>query len=63
MHRRGRAALGDEIYDAAFASSVHLRRAGTPEEMAKTIAFLCSDEASYITGATITPDGGFMTTI
>ena len=26
------------------------------------IVFLCSDEASYITGTTLTPDGGFSST-
>jgi glucose 1-dehydrogenase len=33
-------------------------RAGQPEEVAKAVAFLCSDEASYITGATLYVDGG-----
>ena len=33
------------------------------EEIASTIVFLCSDEASYITGTTVTPDGGFTLTI
>jgi len=32
-------------------------------EIARTIAFLCSDEASYITGTTLTPDGGFTLTV
>jgi NAD(P)-dependent dehydrogenase (short-subunit alcohol dehydrogenase family) len=39
------------------------RRAGRPEEIARSIVFLCSDEASYITGTTLTPDGGYMLTI
>ena len=30
---------------------------------ARAIVFLCSDEASYITGTTLTPDGGFTLTI
>jgi len=29
----------------------------------RQIAFLCSDEASYISGTTLTPDGGFTLTI
>ena len=63
MHRRLRGLLGDEIYDAGALPSVHLRRAGRPEEIARSIVFLCSDEASYITGTTLTPDGGFTLTI
>ena len=34
------------------------RRAGTPEEVAACIAFLASEEASYVTGSTLTVDGG-----
>lgn len=33
-------------------------RIGEPEEIGGVIAFLCSDEASYITGETITVTGG-----
>lgn len=40
------------------ASMVPLRRAGTPGDVASLVAFLLSDEASYITGAEITIDGG-----
>lgn len=34
------------------------RRAGEPSEVAKLAVFLCSDDAAYINGATITIDGG-----
>lgn len=34
------------------------RRAGTPEEIAACVRFLCSAEASYVNGATLTVDGG-----
>jgi len=37
---------------------VPLGRAGTPEEVAATVAFLCSEAAGYITGAAIPIDGG-----
>jgi NAD(P)-dependent dehydrogenase (short-subunit alcohol dehydrogenase family) len=63
MHRRLRGLLGDEIYDTGALPRIHLRRAGRPEEIARSIVFLCSDEASYITGTTLTPDGGFTLTI
>ena len=63
MHQRARSAIGDEIFDNVLQNSVHTRRAGRPEEIARSIIFLCSDEASYITGTTLTPDGGFTMTI
>jgi len=63
MHQRLRGLLGDEIYDNVLQQRVHTRRAGRPEEIARSIVFLCSDEASYITGSTLTPDGGFTLTI
>jgi 3-oxoacyl-[acyl-carrier protein] reductase len=37
---------------------VPLGRIGKPEEVAGAVAFLCSDEATYITGATISVNGG-----
>lgn len=41
-----------------FLSLIPMRRLGRPEEIAAAIAFLLSDEASYITGQTIFVDGG-----
>jgi len=63
MHQRLRELIGDEIYDTVLQHRVHTKRAGRPEEIARSIVFLCSDDASYITGTTLTPDGGFTLTI
>ena len=38
--------------------AVPARRAGTPEEVAACVRFLASEEASYVTGTTLTVDGG-----
>lgn len=63
MHQRIRGLIGDEVVDNVLLPNVHLRRAGRPEEIARSIVFLCSDEASYITGTTLTPDGGYTLTV
>ena len=63
MHQRLRGVVGDDIYDQALLPKVHLQRAGRPEEIAQSIYFLCSDAASYITGTTLTPDGGLTMTL
>ncbi|MEU6477907.1 3-oxoacyl-ACP reductase FabG [Streptomyces sp. NPDC047017] len=45
-------------WSAAAAETAPVRRAGRPEDVAATLAFLAGDEASYITGQTIHVDGG-----
>ena len=42
-----------------FIERIPLKRAGTPEDMAGAVAFLCSSDADYITGQTLNVDGGF----
>ena len=57
---RGREQSGDpEAALRTLSEGTALGRIGTPEEMAGVAAFLCSDEASFITGATILADGGW----
>jgi len=42
-----------------ISNAVPLGRFGTPEEIAKAVVFLASDDASYITGTELFVDGGF----
>jgi len=60
MHQRLRDIISDEAVDGMIEQGVSLGRAAEAEEQARVIVWLCSDEASYVTGTTITPDGGFM---
>jgi NAD(P)-dependent dehydrogenase (short-subunit alcohol dehydrogenase family) len=43
---------------AANAAQIPLGRVGRPEEVAAVIAFLASDDASFMTGGTVVIDGG-----
>ena len=45
---------------AALAEETPLERIGTPEEAARAIAFLAGDEASFITGQVLAPNGGMV---
>ncbi|WP_034760689.1 SDR family NAD(P)-dependent oxidoreductase [Rossellomorea vietnamensis] len=48
----------DERKWSVISQSNALRRIGTPDEVASAILFLSSDEASFITGSTLSVDGG-----
>ncbi len=50
--------ISGEEFEALMTSNNPLRRFSTPEEQSYVISFLLSDKASYITGETITVDGG-----
>jgi 3-oxoacyl-[acyl-carrier protein] reductase len=52
-------ALSDEVRDG-FTKQIPLQRMGTPEDIANAVAFLCSEEAGYITGATMPVNGGML---
>jgi 3-oxoacyl-[acyl-carrier protein] reductase len=49
--------LPDEVKTASLAK-IPAGRYGTPEDIAKAVAFIVSDEASYITGQSLAVDGG-----
>jgi NAD(P)-dependent dehydrogenase (short-subunit alcohol dehydrogenase family) len=44
--------------EEGMVAGVALKRIGAPEEVARTVRFLASDDASYITGASLLVDGG-----
>ena len=43
---------------AFFAEQYPLRRTGVPDDVAGVVAFLCSDDAAFITGHALVVDGG-----
>lgn len=53
-----RVKMSVEDFRAAAAEVNPVKRVGYPEDIAAAAAFLCSDEASYITGQTLYVDGG-----
>jgi 3-oxoacyl-[acyl-carrier protein] reductase len=53
-----RVGVEPEAYREAAAAATPVRRVGWPEDIAAAAAYLCSDEASYVTGQTLYVDGG-----
>ncbi|MGA6970193.1 MAG: glucose 1-dehydrogenase [Candidatus Binatus sp.] len=51
---------GNEENKAGLVAGVPLKRVGTPEEIAQTILFVASDKASYMTGTSVSVDGGML---
>ena len=48
-----------EKYQNMIIENTPLRRIGQPEEVANVVAFLVSDEASFVTGAMVEVSGGW----
>ena len=55
---RRRSTLSLKALASGTVRSIPLRRHGQPEEIGHVVAFLASERASYVTGATIQVDGG-----
>ena len=49
----------DDRFIESTKANVALRKLGTAEDVAAAVAFLASDQASYITGQTLMVDGGY----
>lgn len=54
------AGYDQEKYETIWGKYHMLRRCGKPEEVASACMFLCSDEASFITGTDLPVDGGYL---
>jgi 3-oxoacyl-[acyl-carrier protein] reductase len=52
--------MHDAEIRAIYARAIPMERYGKPGEIAGAAAFLCSDDATYITGHVLVVDGGFM---
>lgn len=55
-----KAAQGYFDIDAVVGAAVPMHRLGRPEEIASAVIWACSDGASYLTGATLSVDGGMV---
>lgn len=53
-------AIHTELTRESYLRLIPMRRYGRPEEVAAAVSFLCSEDASYITGHTIPVDGGYL---
>jgi NAD(P)-dependent dehydrogenase (short-subunit alcohol dehydrogenase family) len=59
VHQTGQ----DESYYANMAQSIPARRMGLPKDIGAAAAFLCAEEAQYVSGVTLEVDGGFTTAL
>jgi glucose 1-dehydrogenase len=52
--------MSDPALVKALMKNIPLQRLGSPEEVAGAVAFLCGDDARYMTGSTLFVDGGLL---
>ncbi|MBV8107378.1 MAG: beta-ketoacyl-ACP reductase [Hyphomicrobiales bacterium] len=53
-------AVPQDVLEKSILPQIPVRRLGKPEEVARCVVFLASDEASFITGSTLSANGGQM---
>ena len=58
--RADKAGITSAAYKAKTEAVIPLGRYGQPEELARVVAFFCSDAASYVTGQSLLVDGGMV---
>lgn len=52
----------DAWYQQVMCNAIAMRRNGTPDDIAGVAAFLCSDDAAYMTAQVLVVDGGWLET-
>lgn len=60
MEASGFSSEQQEVFKQQMAAGTAVKRVGNPDEIAKTVLFLASDAASFITGTEILVDGGML---
>jgi 3-oxoacyl-[acyl-carrier protein] reductase len=58
--RSKEAGITREAYEAKVQAEIPIRRFGRPEELGQVVAFLCSERASYLSGASLQVDGALI---
>jgi acetoacetyl-CoA reductase len=55
-------AVPQDVLEKSILPQIAVRRLGQPEEIARCVVFLASDEAGFITGSTLSANGGQLMT-
>jgi len=55
-------AVPKDVLEGSILPQIPVRRLGEPEEVARCVVFLASDDAGFITGSTLSANGGMVMT-